>query len=237
MNSIKNLSNTVSKPVRVFVLLLLVAYVIFINFGNYAGVLDAFEKLAPLGLIVAGILFLEFNNKEFAAHLALLVGFFLAAGTNFVNSLLSFRFSPFGFADAPTFDSFVEIFGFIYLLLMAISLYFANKSNVKNDRKDLLITAIIAFIFFYLRSGLFVAISKLLLPVISLLFGLPLATIFFLAAGVIDVPFDFIDTILNTPLLSIPISYYLFTAFAFYLIFGAVKGILGELNHSDTEDK
>jgi hypothetical protein len=233
MNSIKNLANTVSRTIRVLILVLLIVYVVINNIGSYGNVLLAFEALAPLALIVTGILFLELKDKEFAAHTALLVGFFLSAGTNFINSLLSFRFSPFGFANPPTFDSFVEIFGFIYLLLMAISLYFTFKSTTKNKRKDLVITAIIAFIFFYLRSGLFIAISKLLLPVISLLFGLPLATILFLAAGVIDVPFDFLDTILNTNLLSIELSYYLFTAFAFYLIFGAVKGILAELTNKD----
>ncbi len=230
MKSIKNLSSVISRPIRVLILVLLIAYVIVSGFGNYNGILDAFRALAPLGLIVAGILFLELNGKELAAHAALLIGFFLSAGTNFINSLLSLRFEPFGLANPLSVDSFVELFAFIYLALMVFSFFFSAKEKTnKNDRKDLVVTSIIAFIFFYLRSGLFVAISKLLLPVISLLFGLPLATIFFLAAGVIDVPFDFIDTILNTNLLSIPISYYLFSLFAFYLIFGAVKGILGEL--------
>lgn len=237
MNSIKKLSSTVSKTTRVLVLVLLITYVVFNNFGSYDNVFLAFEALAPLALIITGIMFLELKDKEFAAHSALLVGFFLSAGTNFINSLLSFRFSPFGFENPPTFDSFVEIFGFIYLLLMAISLFDTHKKTAKNDRKDLMITAVIAFVFFYLRSGLFLAISKLLLPVISLMFGLPLATILFLVAGVIDVPFDFLDTILNTNLLSIPVSYYLFTAFAFYLIFGAVKGILAELANKSRKDQ
>lgn len=230
MNSIKNLSNALSRPVRVLMIVLLIAYVIVNGFGSYNGILDAFRALAPLGLIVAGIIFLQLRGKELAAHASLLVGFFLAAGTNFINSLLSLRFEPFGFASPLSIDSFVELFAFIYLTLMVLSFFFnAKEKTNKNDRKDLVVTSIIAFIFFYLRSGLFVAITKLLLPVISLFFGLPLATIFFLAAGVIDVPFDFIDTLLNTNLLAIPISYYLFSLFAFYLIFGAVKGILGEL--------
>jgi hypothetical protein len=108
-------------------------------------------------------------------------------------------------------------------------LFLNKESKAKNERRDLLLTAIIAGLFFYFRGGFDLVIDKLMLPVISLLFGAPLSTILFLAAGVIDVPFNFIDTVLNTPLLSIPLSYWLFSLFAFYLIFGAIKGILGEL--------
>ncbi len=229
MSSLKNLSNVISKSIKLLILVLLIAYIIVDSIKDYGGILQTFEALAPIGLILAGILFLEFRGKELAAHAALLVGFFLSAGTSFINSILSLRFEPFGLTIPLNVESFIELFAFIYLVLMVFSL-FTNKETKQTDRpKDLVITFIIVGIFFYLRGGLFLSISKLLLPLISLVFGFPLATILFLLAGVIDVPFDFIFTVLNTNLLSIPISYYLFSFFAFYLIFGAVKGILGEL--------
>ena len=229
MNAIKNLVNTVSKPVRLVVLFILVGYIVFGLFRDYGGFLIAVEAITPILLILGGIAFLELKDKELAAHAALLVGFFLSAGTSFINSILSLRFEPFGLANPLSIESFVDLFAFIYLALMVISLFFQNNTRNKNDRKDLVMTSIIAFTFFYLRGGLYVAIGKLLLPVISLLFGLPLATILFLAAGVIDVPFDFIYRLINSNLLTIPISYYLFSLFAFYLIYGAVKGIIAEL--------
>ncbi len=230
MNAIKNLSKTISRQIRVIILVILLAYVIVTNISNLGAFLPALERLVPLGLIIFGIIYLMLNKKEFAAHATLLFGFFLSAGTNFVNSILSLRFEPFGLANPLSVESFLELFGFIYLTLMVISLFLNKSDQTKSNRKDLVLTTIIAGLFFYLRGGLFLTISKLLLPVISLFFGLPLATILFLAAGVIDVPFDFINTLLNVNLLTIPLSYYLFSLFAFYLIYGAIKGILGEMN-------
>ena len=229
MNFIKNLASIINQQVRTIVLVVILAYVIFTRLGNTSGFLNALEVYTPLAFIVIGIVYLTLNGKGFAAHLATLGAFFLSTGSSFVNSLLSFRFDPIGFASPLNVESIVDLIAFVYLLLMSISLFLNKEAKAKNDRKDLLLTTIIAGLFFYFRGGFNLVIVKLMLPVISLLFGAPLATILFLAAGVIDVPFDFIDTILNTAILSIPISYWLFSLFAFYLIYGAVKGILGEL--------
>ncbi|AUD65427.1 hypothetical protein BK011_06880 [Tenericutes bacterium MZ-XQ] len=229
MKFIKRFSSIFNQQVRTIILVAILAYVVFQRLGNTSGFLNALEVYTPLAFVVIGLLYLAIKGKGFAAHLATLAAFFLSTGSSFVNSLLSFRFDPFGFANPLDFGSIIDLVAFLYLLLMSISLFLNKDAKAKNERKDLLLTAIIAGLFFYFRGGFDLVIDKLMLPVISLLFGAPLSTILFLAAGVIDVPFNFVDTILNTPLLSIPISYWLFSLFAFYLIFGAIKGILGEL--------
>jgi hypothetical protein len=229
MNFIKGLSSKINELARLIIFLIIVGYVVFSIFGNYGTILPTLEAVVPLAIILTGIVYLQFMKKEFAAHFALFVGFFLAVGTNFINSLLSLRFKPFGFAIPLNGESFIQIVAFLYLLLMIISLFLTLKPKAKVTRKDLLFTGIMVGVFFYLRGGIYLSIAKLLLPAISLLFGLPLATILFLLAGVADVPFDFLFRILNQNVLSIPISYYLFSFFAFYLIYGAVKGIIGEL--------
>jgi len=46
-----------------------------------------------------------------------------------------------------------------------------------------------------------------------------------LLAGVIDVPFRFLDIQFNGNILDQPLSYFLFTAIAIYLIIGAIKAV------------
>ncbi len=229
MNWIKGLTSKINELARLIIFVIIVGYIIFTRFVNYGTILPTLEAVVPFAIIVVGILFLQLKKKEFAAHFALFVGFFLQVGNSFINSLLSLRFKPFGFAIPLDGESFIQVVAFLYLIAMLISFYFTDKPKAKITRKDLLLTTIIAGTFFYLRGGIYLTIAKLLLPVISLLFGLPLATILFLVAGVADVPFDFLFRILNQNVLSIPISYYIFSLFAFYLIYGAVKGILAEL--------
>lgn len=229
MNWIKGLTSKISQFARLIIFVILVGYIVFTRFNDYGTILPTLEVIVPFAIIIIGVLYLQIKQKEFAAHFALFVGFFLSVGTSFINSLLSLRFKPFGFVIPLDGESFIQIIAFLYLVLMLISFYFTEKPKAQVTRKDLLLTSIIAGTFFYLRGGIYLTIAKLLLPVISLLFGLPLATILFLVAGVADVPFDFIDKVLNSNLLAIPVSYYLFSLFAFYLIYGAIKGILGEL--------
>lgn len=229
MNWIKNLASKISELVRLIILVVIVGYLVYTRLIDYGGFLPALQALAPFILVIGGILYLQLHKKEFAAHLALFIGFFLPVGTVFLNSVLSFRFEPLGFAASFPVELFLRLAVFVYLLLMTISLFFTEKPRIRIERKDILLTAIIAFTFFYLRSGIYVAIDKLLLPVISLAFGLPLATIFFLVAGVADVPFSFINRMTEGNLLNIQIGYYLFAFFAFYLIYGAVKGIIQEI--------
>ncbi|AUD63281.1 hypothetical protein BK010_06635 [Tenericutes bacterium MO-XQ] len=229
MKFIKDFSNKIDVSIRMVILFIFLGFAVYDRIGNYGGFLPALEVYAPIALISIGIAYLLLKGKEFAAHASLFMFAYLSGAFAFINSILSLRFKPFGLGVPLSWEIIVAFLGFVYLLLMALSLYLKNSKPQKIERKDIALTAVIAFTFFFLRSGFFTAVNKLLLPVISLFFGLPLPTILFLAAGVIDVPFDFIDRLINTNLLSISIGYYLFSFFAFYLIFGAVKGIIGEL--------
>ena len=230
MNWIKGLVSKINEMGRLVILLVLTAYVIYLNVKGIGGdVWLVLRSLVPFLVIIAGITYLQFNKKEFAAHLALLLFAFLPAGSRFINSLFSITLKPFEFAITPTLEVFLGFIAFLYLVVMSIGLFITQKPEAKVTRKDILVTTIIAGIFFYLRGGIYLTIAKLMLPVVSLIFGLPLATIFFLVAGVLDVPFDFMYKMFNQDILTIPISYYLFSLFAFYLIYGAIKGIIGEL--------
>jgi hypothetical protein len=229
MNFIKGLTSKINEMARLIIFLIIIGYLIFAKFKNYGTILPTLEVIIPFAIILMGVVYLQLMKKEFAAHFALFMGFFLSVGNVFTNTLLSLRFKPFGFATQLSGELFIQLVAFIYLIFMLISLYFTLKPKAKVTRKDLLFTGVMVGVFFYLRGGIYLSIAKLLLPAISLLFGLPLATILFLLAGVADVPFDFLYRVLNQNLLSIPISYYVFSLFAFYLIYGAVKGITKEL--------
>lgn len=229
MNWIKGLSSKINEIARLIILLILIGYIVYTGLKDYGDILLTLRAIVPLVAVLTGIVYLQLKKKEFAAHLALLLFFFLPAGSAFVNSLFSLRFEPFGLATPLRVESFIELAGFLYLVVMIVSLYFSLKPQAKVTRKDILLTTIIAGTFFYFRGGIYLTIAKLMLPVVSLLFGLPLATILFLVAGVLDVPFDFLFRVLNQDILTIQVSYYLFSFFAFYLIYGAVKGIIGEL--------
>ena len=97
MNWIKNLSQKLNEFVRLIIIVVLLAYIVYTKLVNYGGILPTLQATVPFVLIVGGILYLQLNKKEFAAHLALFVGFFLSVGTSFLNSLLSLRFKPIEF--------------------------------------------------------------------------------------------------------------------------------------------
>jgi hypothetical protein len=50
-----------------------------------------------------------------------------------------------------------------------------------------------------------------------------------LLAGVAEIPFVLLDDIFIGNLLSLPVSYFIFTAFGLYLAYGATMGIIKSL--------
>lgn len=229
MNFVKSLSSKVNESVRLIVLALLLAFVVYSNIGGYGTIWNNLAVYVPLALLVGGVAYLLFNQKEFAAHLAVLFGFYLNGGSTLFNQFLSLRFKPFGFTWTPDLNAIIALIGFLYLSLMVISLYFNENNKPTTPRKDLVVVALTAGIFFYIRAGFSFALGKLLLPIISLFFGAPIATLLFLVAGVGEYPFTFIGTLLSgAPVLGNSLSFFLYSLFAFYLIYGGVKAILVE---------
>ncbi|MCF7931337.1 MAG: hypothetical protein K9L02_07505, partial [Acholeplasmataceae bacterium] len=114
----------------------------------------------------------------------------------------------------------------VYLLIYILSYVLDGKVGMKYSKTPVVTSAIIAFTYFFIRSGFSVAVLKIVPPVIALLFGADLFAIMLLLAGVADVPFDLLDKILVTGISNEPLSYFIFAAFGLYLAYGASTALI-----------
>ena len=189
-------------------------------------VLPLLTGFVPLLLVLIVVLGFAFQGKLLPAHLILLLAVYRESGSGFINAVSSFSFDTMSFNLSITLNMVLSFIVFAYLVLYVLSYLFDGQFNGKLGKSDVITSAVIAFLFFYFRSGFSVAVLKIIPPVIALMFGSEFFAVLLLLAGVIDVPFTFINHVSNNTLLEQPLSYFLFTLFAFYLIYGALKALL-----------
>lgn len=226
MNFLKNFKTLFSETITLLIIGIIVLYVLVTNLGGPDNIWLYLAGLIPLVLVLFAVIGLQLSKKSMAAHLVLLIALFLGAGRALLLALTSFDFSSFSFSATFTLELVINSIIFVYLVLVVLSGLLTNEFKGGLGSSPVVMSAVIAFIFFFFRDGFSGAVLKILPPVVALMFGSPFFAIVLLLAGVADVPFRFLDVVFNGDLLASPISYFLFTAFAFYLIFGAVVGLL-----------
>jgi len=226
MNFFKNFKNLLSESVTTLVIAIIAVYVLVTNFGGIDNLWLFLAAFVPLVLVLLAVLGLQMSKKSMAAHTVLLITLFLGAGRAFLLAITSFDFGSFSFSANFSLELIINSIIFVYLALVVLSGLLTNEFKGGLGSSPVVMSALIAFLFFFFRDGFSGAVLKILPPVIALMFGSPFYAIVLLLAGVADVPFRFLDVLFNGDLLASPISYFLFTAFAFYLIYGAVKGLL-----------
>lgn len=227
---IKNFKNVLPKMVTTVVVVLISGLTVGYALGSGSNIWLQLAVLVPVVLVALAAIGLELKGKSLAAHIVLLLTAFLGAGRAFILWATSFNFSTFSFEISLSATMILNVIIFVYLALVILSYMLSNDAKIKLESSDVLTAAMIAFLFFFFRDGFSEAVLKIAPPMVALLFGSKLFTIVLLLAGVADVPFRFLNELFNGNILDQPISYYVFTAFAFYLIFGAVKGILAHKN-------
>lgn len=225
MNSIKNLKNLISGFVRLLIIVLISGLIVGTHLGGQ-NIWLQLAFLAPILLVAISAIGLELKKLSLASHLVLLITSFLSAGRQFVLAVTSFNFSTFSFDMTFSLELIINLIIFVYLALMILSFILSKEGKFNLASSDVLTAAMIAFVFFFFRDGFSGAVLKILPPLIALGFGSKLFAVVLLLAGVIDVPFRFLDILFNGNLLDQPLSYFLFTAIAIYLIIGAVKATL-----------
>ena len=226
MNFIKNFKNLFSQAITTVIIVIIAAYVLLTNLGGSSNIWLLLAGLIPLLLVLSAVLGLQLSNKSMASHLILLITLFLGAGRALLLALTSFDFSSFSFSETFTLELIINSIIFVYLALVVLSGLLTSEFKGGLGSSPVVMSAVIAFMFFFFRDGFSGAVLKIFPPVVALMFGSPFFAIVLLLAGVADVPFRFLDVVFNGNLLESPISYFLFTAFAFYLIYGAVLGLL-----------
>ncbi len=227
MFNLRKFKNVV-EPFAFIVIVLLSLYALYVNYSDQ-NVLPLLSGLVPLLLVLVTVIGFGLKKAFLPAHLILLFAIYRESGSGFIQSLTSFDFDTMAFSIKLTLEAVINFLIFVYLVVYALSYVSDNKVNSKFKKSEVIVSAIIAFIFFYFRSGFSVAVLKIIPPVIALMFGSELFAIILLLAGVIDVPFTFINHIVESTLFDQSIGYFLFTAFAFYLIYGATTGIIKKL--------
>jgi len=222
---LKSFNRLFTNQLGLFILIFLSAYALIEGYRE-ARLFILLAGLVPLLLVLIAVIGLALKNLHVAAFLVLFIAVYRDAGRSFIYAITSFDFSSMSFATEIGISMIIYFLIFVFLLLFMISCFLDGKFKTKMGKSEVYTAILIAFLFFFIRSGAEVAVFKVLPPLVAILFGSPLFAIVLLLAGVAEVPFLFIDKILEGTLASQPLSYFIFTAFAFYLIFGAVKGIM-----------
>ena len=226
MSFIKNFKDLVPSTIRLIVITILSLLFAIFSYpgGNFWLIM---QVMAPVALIVFAVIGLEYKGKSFAAHSILLIAGYLNAATAFINLITSFDFQSMSFAvGTPFIKALIAFIIFVYLVLMLLSHMLTGNIGAKYEKSPIWMSALIAFLFFLLRSGFNVALMKLIPPIIALVFGAPFFAVVLLLAGVIDIPFMIINFIVIGNIGSRPISFFLFAAFGLYLIYGAVTTLI-----------
>ena len=226
MDFFKNFKNLLSETVTTLVIAVIAVYVFIINLGGFSNFWWFLAAFVPLVLILFAVIGLQMSKRSMAAHLVLLITLFLGSGRAFLLAITSFNFGSFSFSASFSLVLIINSIIFVYLVLVVFSGLLTNEFKGGLGSSPVVMSLLIAFLFFFFRDGFSGAVLKIFPPVVALMFGSPFYAIVLLLAGVADVPFRFLDVLFNGDILGSPISYFLFTAFAFYLIYGAVKGLL-----------
>ncbi|MBN2300541.1 MAG: hypothetical protein JXC31_05075 [Acholeplasmataceae bacterium] len=228
INSIKKFrdqfDDSMMKVIVVFVSLIAIFYTV----STGSTIWNLFKTLFPVLLVALAAIGLQYKGKSLAAHLVLIMTYYLGAARTMLNALTSFNFASMSFGSGFSIEMIVGFIIFVYLLIYILSFVFNNDTKSEFKKSAVVTSAIIAFTYFFLRSGFNVAVLKLIPPIIALYFGMDLFAIILLLAGVADVPFELLNRIFTqtSTLSSQPISYYIFTAFGLYLAYGATTGII-----------
>jgi hypothetical protein len=224
---IKNFRNLISTRVGQVIIVILSLLALYISYQNL-DVLPLLSGLVPLIMVLIVVVGFAFQGKLLPAHLIILLAVYRESGSGFINAVSSFDFDSMSFGIDMTLNMVISFVIFTYLLLYVLSYLMDGHFDGKLGKSEVITSAVIAFVFFYFRSGFSEAVVKIIPPVVALMFGSEFFAVLLLLAGVIDVPFTFLDHITQNTLFEQPISYFIFTIFAFYLIFGAVKALLSK---------
>lgn len=225
INGIKNFKAALSKQFTTIIVVVIALFAIYISVNTSASIWVFLASLFPILLVASAAIGLQLTDKSLAAHLVLFLTAYLFAGTNFIGILFSSNFTNFAL---PSFsiNLIVSFVIFVYLLIYILSYVLDGKVNFKYSKTPIVTSAIIAFSYFFIRSGFSVAVLKIAPPVVALLFGGNVFAIMLLLAGVADVPFLLLDKIFVTGFANQPLSYFIFAAFGLYLAYGATMGII-----------
>lgn len=229
MNWIKNFKNVFSPMLTSVIVAVIAVYTIMQNFGGI-NLFDRLSNLVPALLIITAVIGMQLKNQSLAAHLILLFTSYLFSGRALVYAITSINFQSLSFGAVWSVELVLNALIFIYLMLYILSFAFDSNTKIKWQKSPVVMSAVIAFIFFFFRDGFSGAVLKIIPPVIALLFGSDLFAIVLLLAGVADVPFNILSRLIESTLFNQPLSYFLFALFALYLIYGAVKAIMAQLN-------
>ncbi len=225
INGIKSFKHVFSKKLTTIFVIVIALFAIYFVVNTGSGIWLFLASLLPIMLVAGAAIGLQLKDKSLAAHLVLFLTAYLSMGTQFIGTLLSSNFTNFAL---PSFslNLIVGFVIFVYLIIYILSYILDGKVGMSYTKSPVVMSAIIAFTYFFIRSGFSVAVLKIVPPVIALLFGANVFAIMLLLAGVADVPFILLDKIFNSGFANEPLSYFIFAAFGLYLAYGASTAII-----------
>lgn len=221
----KKFKDIIPKFVQILILGVLAIYYLVSKYPGRINLIYFLKSFLPVVLIFVAIMILLVSKKLFTSHVVtFLVGYFIV-GRNALLEILSFDLKTMTFQDAIGFKTILYAIIFIYFILMIFSYLLSGSAKGSTDGGKLIVLTLSAFILFYFTNGYETASMMLLPTFISLIFGLPAASILLLLSSLVNIPLDFIILINQGVLLDQSIAYFLFFITGLVIIFLTIKKI------------
>ncbi len=221
----KKFKDIIPNIIQILILGVLAIYYLVSRYPGRIGLIYFLQGFLPAVLIFVAIIILLVNKKLFTSHVVtFLVGYF-AVGRRSLLEILSFDLKTMTFQDTVGLKTILYAIIFIYFILMIFSYLLAGKTKGNTDGGKLIVLTLSTFLLFYFTKG-FEAASLMLLPTfISLIFGLPIASILLLLSSLVNIPLEFIILIDQGVLFDQSIGYFLFFITGLVIIFILLKKI------------
>ena len=148
MNWLKNFKNVFTPIVTTIIVIAITLYTLTQNVGG-ANIFERLESIVPVVLVIIAVIGMQLAKQSLAAHLILLFTSYLQSGRALFLAITSFDFQSFSFGVEWTIPLVINAIIFIYLLLYVLSFVVDNKAKFKLESGPVVVSAIIAFIFFF----------------------------------------------------------------------------------------
>lgn len=223
---IKKFKDFIPNFLQIIIIGALAIYYMIRNYPGLINVLYLLKAFLPASLIFVAIIILLVKGKLFTSHVVTFLVGYMSVGKQALLHLLSFDFVNMTFRESINHMTFIYAIIFIYFILMIFSYLLAGKTSHQGDHGKLTILVISSFLLFYFTYGFESAAMMLLPTMVSMMFGLQVASIILLLASLVDIPLQFLVYIDQGVLLDQRISYFIFFIVGLFIIYLTFKKMI-----------
>lgn len=221
----KKFKDIIPNIIQIIIIGVLAIYYMINKYPGRQNIIYMLNAFLPAALTFVAIIILLVKGKLFTAHVVTFLVGYITLGRNALLALLSFDFKNMTFQDDIGLMTFIYALIFIYFILMIFSYLLQGKTKGNTDGGKLIVLALCTFLLFDFTNG-FESATLLLLPTfVSLIFGIPQASILLLLSSLVHIPLRFIILIDQGVLFDQSIGYFIFFIIGLIIIYFTFKKI------------